>query len=275
MSDRRNKAFVPVNCGAVPENLFEREFFGHRKGAFTGAHIDTHGFFDYAHEGTLFLDEVGELTLNMQVKLLRAIESGEYTPVGDNRIKKADFRIIAATNKDLTEMVIKGLIREDFFYRIHIIPVTVPPLRVRKQDIPLLVEHFLHLHGKGKKKHTITGKIIDTFYNYDWPGNVRQLQNVLHRYLIVGNLHFLNPLLNHSVEQRNAFERESPESCLTLDGTVENVEKTLIINALNNNSWNRNNTAAELDISRRTLFRKMKNFGLNLSQIGHHVTSKI
>lgn len=275
MSDRRNKAFVPVNCGAVPENLFEREFFGHRKGAFTGAHIDTHGFFDYAHEGTLFLDEVGELTLNMQVKLLRAMESGEYTPVGDNRIKKADFRIIAATNKDLTEMVIKGLIREDFFYRTHIIPFTVPPLRVRKEDIPLLVEHFLHLHGKGKKKYTIPGKIIDTFYNYDWPGNVRQLQNVLHRYLIVGNLHFLNPSLNHSVEQRNAFEREPPESCLTLDGTVENVGKTLIINALNNNSWNRNNTATELDISRRTLFRKMKNLGLNVSQIGHHVTSKI
>ncbi len=195
--------------------------------------------------------------------------------MGDNRIKKADFRIIAATNKDLAEMVIKGLIREDFFYRTHIIPFTVPPLRVRKEDIPLLVEHFLHLHGKGKKKYTITGKIIDTFYNYDWPGNVRQLQNVLHRYLIVGNLHFLNPSLNHSVEQRNAFEREPPESCLTLDGTVENVEKTLIINALNNNSWNRNNTAAELDISRRTLFRKMKNLGLNVSQIGHHVTSKI
>ncbi|MEE9610256.1 MAG: sigma 54-interacting transcriptional regulator, partial [Desulfatiglandales bacterium] len=203
MSDRREKIFMPVNCGAVPESLFESEFFGHRKGAFTGAHTDKNGFFDVAHGGTLFLDEVGELTLNMQVKLLRAIEGGEFTPMGDNRIKKVDTRIMAATHRNLTTHVKEGLMREDFFYRIQVIPISVPPLRNRKEDIPLLVEHFLQSYGNGKKRPTIPYHIVASLCNYDWPGNVRELQNVLHRYLTLKRLDFAGTAVEQSIEQNH------------------------------------------------------------------------
>ena len=148
MSNRSEKGFVPVNCAAIPENLLESEFFGHKKGAFTGAHADKQGYLDVADGGTLFLDEVGELSLSLQAKMLRAIEGGGYSPVGSSVNKLSDFRIIAATNRNLLEQVRKRGIREDFFYRIHVIPINVPPLRDRKEDIPLLMEHFLKLYSE-------------------------------------------------------------------------------------------------------------------------------
>ncbi|MBC8460796.1 MAG: sigma 54-interacting transcriptional regulator, partial [Deltaproteobacteria bacterium] len=191
MSARTDKTFVPVNCGAIPENLVESEFFGHRKGAFTGAHIDRTGYLHTANEGILFLDEVGELGLNIQVKLLRALENGEYTPVGDTQVHRSNFRLISATNRDFSEMVNNGLVREDFYYRISVFPITLPPLREKKEDIPLLVEHFLHLYSKGKKVPTIAGRIMEVLYNHDWPGNARELQSVIQRYLAVGNFDFL------------------------------------------------------------------------------------
>jgi len=143
MSDRKGKKFVPVHCGAIPENLMESEFFGYKKGAFTGANADKSGYFDIADGGTLFLDEMGEISLNMQVKLLRVLESKEYTPVGANQVKHSDVRIIAATNRNLREQIDKGLMREDFFYRIHILPINLPSLRKRREDIPLLVDYFI------------------------------------------------------------------------------------------------------------------------------------
>ena len=190
ISHRKTQEFVAVNCGAIPENLFEREFFGHRKGAFTGAEKDTPGFFDRAHKGTLFLDEVGELPLAMQVKLLRVIETGEYTPVGDNRSRQVDVRLIAATNKNLETLVKQGAMRDDFFYRIYVLAITMPPLRDHREDIPLLIEHFLQQHGEGEPPPTIPERIIDTLSQREWPGNVRELYNVLQRYLQDDRLEF-------------------------------------------------------------------------------------
>ena len=179
MSDRHESAFVPVNCGAIPENLLESEFFGHKKGAFTGAYADKSGTLNVADGGTLFLDEVGELDLNMQVKLLRALDSGSYTPVGGTKPRKADLRIVAATNRNLIEEVGKGSMREDFFYRIHVIPIHLPPLRKRKEDIPLLVDDFLQTFDRSRRLSGLPGKVMDALYSYDWPGNVRELQNAL------------------------------------------------------------------------------------------------
>jgi len=262
LSTHQGEAFVPVNCGAVPESLFEREFFGHRKGAFTGADRDKQGFFDAAHKGTLFLDEVGELSLTMQVKLLRAIESGEYTPIGETAPKKADIRIIAATNSDLAEQVEKGMMREDFFYRIHVIVMVVPPLRERREDIPLLIDHFVQQYGNSKKLPPISGRVLETLYNYDWPGNIRQLQNVLYRYLTVGRLDFTGPRSAESVDRGTDSDAEFDQEDLTLREAVEHFEKRFIAGMLERHRWNRTKTAGKLDIEPRTLRRKIKKYRL-------------
>ena len=190
LSSRKSGSFVPVNCGAIPETLMESEFFGHRKGAFTGAVIDKHGFLDLADGGTLFLDELGEIGQSMQVKLLRAIDGGGFTPIGGSQVKTPDLRIIAATNRDVAEQVRKGVIREDFFYRIHVIPIHLPSLRERKEDIPLLVEHFVEKFGKGKNLPPLTPRIMEALRAHDWPGNVRELQNTVFRYLTLKKLDF-------------------------------------------------------------------------------------
>jgi len=256
------KGFVPVNCGAIPETIFESEFFGYRKGAFTGAQEDKHGFFDLANKGMLFLDEVGELTLNMQVKLLRAIENGEFTPVGDNRARRVDTRIVAATNRNLINMVDKGLMREDFFYRIQIISIKIPPLRERKEDIPLLVEHFLHSNGNGKKGQHISGRIMDELCNHDWPGNVRELQNVMHRYLILGNLDFFERYAGRPVENDHLPSRNQQQETNDYNAATQSLEKDLITRALETTRWNKSKTATMLGIPRRTLYRKIEKFGI-------------
>lgn len=274
MSDRHGKAFIPVNCGAVPETIFENEFFGHRKGAYTGANSDHRGFFDQAHGGTLFLDEVGEFTPIMQVKLLRALEGGGYTPVGGNRAKYSDVRIITATNEDLLEKLKKGEMREDFFYRIHIVPINVPPLRERKEDIPLLADHFLTLFAEGKIKIEIPGDKMKTICNYSWPGNVRELKNVLQRYMTTRHLNLMSepePINRAAVNSNSrhrlipgnehppqVYETESPD----LRSAVKEFEKSLILQTLERNHWNRNRSAKMLNIPLRTLSRKMKELGL-------------
>jgi PAS domain S-box-containing protein len=258
LSNRGEHAFVPVNCGAIPETLFESEFFGHRKGAFTGADRDKTGFFDGAHKGTLFLDEVGELTPTMQVKLLRALETGEYTPVGVHTPRQADVRIIAATNKNLTEQRQKGLMREDFFYRIDVVMMTIPPLRKRKEDLPLLIEYFLDRYDPQKTRTDLPGKILEALRKYDWPGNIRELQNVLQRYLTVGHLHFTEIESEDVVAQH----MEHAPDDLRFYETLEGLEKRLITQALERHHWHRSNAAAALGIPRRTLHRKMKKLGL-------------
>ena len=257
LSRRSNHDFVPVNCGAIPEHLLESEFFGHRRGAFTGAHADTHGYLDIANGGSLFLDEIGELSLQMQVKLLRAIEGGGYFPVGDSRPRHSDFRIIAATNRNLREMVKEGHIREDFFFRIHIIPITLPPLRERREDIPLLVDHFLDQFGDEQKLPALPGRVLEALYKYDWPGNIRELQNVLRRYLVIKRLDFLDP----PGEASAAEPLPEIEHGQSLNQAITQFERAVIEKCLESNRWHRGKTAKALKIDRKTLFIKMKAHG--------------
>ncbi len=259
MSDRKKDAFVPVNCGAIPGSLIESEFFGHKRGAFTGAVVDTHGYLALAHGGVLFLDEIGDLPLNMQVKLLRVVEGRGYTPVGSNRTEMSDFRIVAATNKDLKELVHSGLMREDFFYRMHVIPVQIPPLRDRKEDLPLLVDHFLKTYDKGEKKIILPEKILEALFSYDWPGNVRELENMLRRYLAIGHLDFPGIGFDPANEWENAPIKAFEWNGMSLAAAVERFEKNMVVSALQQHQWHKAKAAAHLGISRRTLFRKIKN----------------
>ncbi|HOJ13528.1 MAG TPA: sigma-54 dependent transcriptional regulator [Deltaproteobacteria bacterium] len=245
LSSRSQKSFVAVNCAAIPENLMESEFFGYRKGAFTGAISDKQGYLDQANGGTLFLDEVGELGLGMQAKLLRAIEGGGYSPVGSTVTRHSDFRIISATNKNLSELTKRGLMREDFFYRIHIIPITLPPLRQRKEDIPLLVEHFLRLYSPGRRLPEVSGQVLESLKNYEWPGNVRELQNVIQRYLTVKRIDFVGPC---GVQRRSAItdghagiDHEDADN--GLQGYTRSVEKKVIMDMLEKCRWNKTKTA--------------------------------
>jgi len=255
--------FVTVNCAAIPENLLESEFFGHKKGAFTGAHADKEGYLDLANGGTLFLDEVAELSVTLQAKLLRAVEGGGYSPVGGNRTKTSDFRIVAATNRDLADLVRKGKIREDFFYRIHIIPIHLPPLRSRRDDIPLLVEHFLRVYGGDKEVPSIPGRVMESLVEYEWPGNVRELQNAIQRYVAVGRLEIptsstaapatlgSGPAVQPGVDGKEG----------TLKSEIERLERVSLKEALERHGGNRSKTAQALGISRKTLFRKLKRYG--------------
>ena len=262
MSDRVDKAFVTVNCGAISENLIESEFFGHRKGAFTGADSDKNGYFHAADKGTLFLDEVGEIGLNMQVKLLRVLETGEYTPVGDTRSRKSDIRIVFATNRNPSDMVEAGLMREDFYYRISVIPINLPPLRERKEDLPLLIEHFLQSHSTDKKPPAIPGKIMDVMNNYDWPGNVRELLSVIRRYLVLGDISLLE--IGGKADKLDPGSGDGSIGPVgDLDETLKKQEKRFILNALNQHRWHKGKTAAALKIDPKTLYTKMKKFGIS------------
>jgi PAS domain S-box-containing protein len=260
MSARSAKSFVPVNCGAIPETLFESEFFGHRKGSFTGAHRDKDGFFDLAQGGTLFLDEVGELSTGNQVKLLRAIDGGGYRPVGGDKVRETNVRIIVATNRNLSEMIKKGLMREDFFYRIHIIPISVPPLREHKDDIPLLVDYFLEGFGEERKIETLPVKILEAMYNYEWPGNIRELENVLQRYNTLGRIDFLDVSETQPVESTDLLSEF--ENGVGLREVMGVLEKQYLVRILDQNRWHKGKTATVLQLPAKTLYRKMKKYQL-------------
>ena len=261
MRSRANNEFVPVNCGAIPEPIMESEFFGHMKGAFTGASTDKKGYLDLANMGTLFLDEVGELTLPLQVKLLRALESGEYTPVGCNRARKSNFHLISATNKDLSGLLKKGLIREDFFYRVHVIPIYIPPLRDRKEDLPFLIDHFMKKYGDKTNPTPLPGNVIEALYKYDWPGNIRELQNVIQRYLTLGSCDFIQNLKPQRISELQ-FVDDSEYDGQDLKAVVKAFERKYIAVTLEKKRWKKTLAAKSLYISRRTLFRKMLEYGL-------------
>jgi PAS domain S-box-containing protein len=266
MSDRKGKRFVSVNCGAIPQNLLESEFFGYKKGAFTGAINDKGGYLDLADEGTLFLDELGEMDLNIQAKLLRAVEGGGYTPVGDTKERRPNIRIIAATNRDLQEHVKNGLMREDFYYRVHIIPITLAPLRNRREDIPLLIDHFLKIYGYEEDLPPLTGTVLEKMMRYDWLGNVRELENTLHRYATLKKLDFLGTSSKEQVESlppSGSLSFDPKETSPKLRDFVAGLEKKYIIELLEQYQWNRSKVASILGISRRYLFTKMRNFGIN------------
>jgi len=263
MSERRNHPFVPVNCGAIPEALSESEFFGYKKGAFTGAHADKQGYLDQGDNGTLFLDEIGEISLAMQVKLLRAIEGSGYTPVGGTLVRKPNIRIIAATNRNIKDMVRNGMMREDFYYRVHIIPIALPPLRERKEDLPLLIDHFLSRFAPGKDRPAITGSLLERFSQYHWPGNVRELQNVLSRYVTLETIDFMDagdqPRMSHAPASLPAPQVDGGQG---LSAMIDAFEKQAILSALEKTRWHKIKAAELLGIHRKTLFTKMRAHGL-------------
>ncbi|MGD9975096.1 MAG: sigma-54 interaction domain-containing protein [Desulfatirhabdiaceae bacterium] len=259
-SDRKNKRFVPVNCGAIPENLLESEFFGYKKGAFTGAATNKSGYLDLADGGVLFLDELGEIGLNLQVKLLRVLEGGGYTPVGGVEVKKPDIRILAATNRNLQDYVARGIMREDFYYRIHIIPIHLPPLRERKDDIPLLIEHFMKNAGTGNESRSVTGDMMEAMIRHDWPGNVRELQNVLHRFQSLNHFDLVEHNTSVAPGKRPAVV---PEEICNMGSekfseTMDRVEKGLLLSALESNQWHREAAAKSIGLAPRTFYRKIK-----------------
>ena len=258
LSDRRAGEFVAVNCGAIPRDLMEREFFGHMRGAFTGANADKGGLLDSADGGTLFLDEIGEIGQNMQVKLLRVLDGVGYTPLGGIKLKRSDFRVIAATNRDLVKLVKDGRMREDFFYRIRILPIQLPPLRERKGDIPLLIDHFLSTLAKGAKEpRHLPVRVREAMETYSWPGNVRELQNVLHTYITLGKLDLMGQISMVAGADDGALEVTS------LDGQglrqrMDALEKKMILSALEAARWHRGRAAEALQLNYKTLQRKMK-----------------
>jgi PAS domain S-box-containing protein len=269
MSHRQGQPFITVNCGAIPEQLIESEFFGYRKGAYSGADRDKKGFLDMADKGTLFLDEVGDIGLKLQVKLLRAIEGGGYSPVGSTQLIRPDIRIVAATNRNLPDLIVKGQIRSDFYFRLNVLPIHLPSLRKRKEDIPLLVEYLCREKLKFSDcDGRFPGRLMDKLMAYHWPGNVRELQNVLYRYLTLGELDISG---QSGIDIPKDHPGDSPElltaqvSEQPLGEAVEQFEKKLILKVLESTHWHRARAAVILKINRRTLFKKIKKYGLDCS----------
>jgi len=259
-SDRRDNNFIEVNCAAIPHELIESELFGHEKGSFTGAFESKKGKFELADEGTLFLDEIGDMSLATQAKLLRVIETQEFQRVGGSKKIKVDVRIIAATNKDLEDEIKKAAFREDLFFRLNVIPILVPPLRERKDDIPLLVEHFLNIFAQqyGQKTKKMSKATLEALVNYDWPGNVRELKNIIERFVI------MNPSDVIDIKEIPSFRgiKTDYSSFKTLREAREQFEKDFILKRLQENNWNVSKTAEELEIERSNLHRKMKSLGI-------------
>jgi len=265
---RSNKPLVTVNCGAIPETLLESELFGHIKGSFTGAGETRPGLFKTADCGTIFLDEVGELPLSLQVKLLRVLQEGEFYPVGGSQPTKVDVRVIAATNRDLEKAVEQGTFRSDLYYRLNVVPIAVPPLRERREDIPRLIEHFLKKYQVGDMPLEIEKEAYDLMMNYDWPGNVRELENAVEHAAVLCEGSRITkddlPLALHQAGERTAPEtgvRGIAASPLTL----EDMEKRFILSALEKTGGNQTRAARILGITRRTLGYRMKKYSIESS----------
>ncbi len=262
-SRRKNRSFVTINCGALPENLQESELFGHVRGAFTGAIREKRGLFQEANGGTLFLDEIGETAPSTQVKLLRFLQDGEIRRVGENDPVYVDVRLLAATNQDLEKAIGEGRFREDLYYRLNVIPIHIPPLRKRRDDIPLLINHFLGKYTE-KSKKKITSVSIDAMRilaGYDWPGNVRELENVMERAVILTNRNIITPedLPSYifDTQQKTITQEENIE-----ETTLEKLEKHYILKTLEKYAWNQKKASDVLGISTTTLWRKLKTYGI-------------
>jgi Nif-specific regulatory protein len=265
-SNRRDRLFVVQNCAAMPETLLESELFGHKKGAFTGAHEDKRGLFEVADGGTLFLDEVTEMPLSLQSKLLRVLQEGDIRPIGATQEKKVNVRIVAATNRNLEKEVAEGRFREDLYYRLKVFPLRVPPLRERREDIPLLAAHFLQRFSVefGKPAGGFSQQAMELLQSYDWPGNVRELQNEVQRLVIqLDSGGFVTPdMLSPRVRQvEGMLERVRPTKG-TLKEMMDQVERWLLIEALREHSNNKTAAAKALGITREGLHKKLRSFGL-------------
>ena len=261
------KPFIAVNCGALPEPLLESELFGHVKGAFTGAVRDKKGLFQEADEGTLLLDEIGEMSLAIQVKLLRVLQDGKVRRVGSNTYEKVKVRIIASTNRKLSAMIKEGKFREDLFYRLRVVPITVPPLRERKEDIIPLLNHFFRKHTKESSKGPVgfSPETLATLLNYDWPGNIRELENLVEGAIALSSFDLIKP---HEVEAILNPEQGHPDAIsidsdnLNLELALEEFEKRYLLKALQKNGWNQEQTSRALRISRSSLWRKMGKYDI-------------
>jgi transcriptional regulator with PAS, ATPase and Fis domain len=259
---RRDQPFLAVNCSAMPESLLESELFGHVRGAFTGAVRDKLGVFQAADGGTLFLDEIGDVSPATQVKLLRVLQEREFRRVGDDRVTKADVRVVSATNKDLRRLIEAGQIREDFFYRIRVFEIVMPPLRERREDIPLLAEHFIHQlnRTRGKSIDGITRDALQRMLDYAWPGNVRELSNAIEHAMVTVAGDRIT-YLDLPGEIRQPQESLIPPVARSRD-QAELAERERIVAALDRTGGNRTEAARLLGFSRVTLWKKMQRFGL-------------
>ncbi|MEK6706824.1 MAG: sigma-54 dependent transcriptional regulator [Bdellovibrionota bacterium] len=271
-SPRKDSQFVTVNCSAFNENLLDSELFGHVRGSFTGAIRDKKGLFEAANKGTLFLDEIGDMSPTMQVKLLRVLQEGTLTPVGGTEQRKVDVRVVAATNKDLKEMIEMGSFREDLYYRINVINITVPPLRDRKEDIPILVDHFL---GRACKEKNLPVKNfakrgMEKIFDYPWPGNIRELENEIERLVVLSGdeMRIGVDLLSQRI--RNHGDQAKVQGVRVagkLKDALEELEKTMIREGLRRTNWNKSRLAKELGISRAGLIMKVEKYGLDKRKI--------
>jgi len=266
LSSRSCNPFIEVNCAAIPQELIESELFGHEKGSFTGAFERKKGKFELADGGTLFLDEIADMSLQTQAKVLRVIETQEFQRVGGSTNLKVDVRVIAATNKDLSEEVKRGKFREDLFFRLNVIPISVPPLRDRKEDIPLLVEYFIQSLASeyGRTPKNITDEALRELERYDWPGNIRELKNLIERLLIMTPSSVINARDIQLVNKRY----KGPDYFMykTLKEAREAFERDFIIRRLEENSWNISRTAEALNIERSNLHRKIKAYNIRLHE---------
>jgi len=252
LSYRKDKPYIAQFCGSIPDTLLESELFGYKKGAFTGATSDKKGLFEVANGGTFFLDEIADISPALQAKLLRVLQNKEIIPLGDTKPIKIDVRIIAATNKDLKQLVNENKFREDLFYRLNVFPIEIPPLRERREDIPLLVNHFLKKYSD--KKIIVSPKAMKKLQNFHWPGNVRQLENVIQRSLILCDSNVLEP--DHIII-------EEEDSLLDFRGTLEDFEKLLLLKRLKEYDGNRTQTAKSLGVSVRWVQMKLKEINSN------------
>jgi len=275
-SPRKDKQFVSVDCGALSETLLESELFGHVKGSFTGAIVTKPGLFEIADGGTFFLDEIGDISLATQAKLLRVLQEREFKPVGGTKSIKVDIRLIAATNKDLEKMIQEGKFREDLFYRLNIVPIFLPPLRERKEDIPLLAFHFLKKYNQERNKNirTITPEAMSLLVEYDWPGNVRELENVIERTVVMTDEEVIKPEhLPVNIQKkgmdlslivpRNAQELKQVKKEIRRR-SIENVEKSFVIEALKRNGWNVTRSAKDVGMKRQNFQALMRKYQIRL-----------
>jgi two-component system response regulator HydG len=263
---RKDGPFVKINCAAITETLLESELFGHEKGAFTGAYKRKDGRFVQAHKGSLFLDEVSEMTLAMQVKLLRVLQEKEITRVGGDGVVKVDVRVIGATNRNLINMIKEGSFREDLFYRLNVISLDIPPLRKRRDDIVLLAQHFLQDFAVKNQKQIkgFTPKAIDRLIRYDWPGNVRELMNAVERAVVLNrtehiddeDLAIIQTPLGQTTESTPVLDD------INYDMTLEDMERTAVIKTLKASDGNKSEAARRLGITRKTLHKKLKKYGI-------------
>ncbi len=271
-SPRKNHPFITINCAAIPETLIESELFGHEKGAFTNAIEKKLGRFEVADQGTLFLDEIGELSLMTQAKILRFLEEREFNRVGGSKTIKVDVRLITATNKELPQLTKRGLFREDLYYRINVVPIILPPLRERKEDIPLLIDHFIKIFAEENEKDVkgVSKEATELLIHYEWPGNVRELENLIERVIALTHNEFIQadelPLPVSNQSKTNGLKESVLSGRLSFSRAEEEFEKEIILDALRRSNFIQSHAAEILGISRRILKYKMDKLGIQQEQ---------